>query len=92
MESSSLLQVTSTFSISSFSLLTSFYRCVFLFLFIPDMSGVLELFEALIDPSKTDQVSMAWLVPLPESAHNKPYSEYAKSLLDGESAQDSSSS
>jgi len=56
------------------------------------MSGVLELFEALIDPSKTDQVSMAWLVPLPESAHNKPYSEYAKSLLDGESAQDSSSS
>lgn len=46
-------------------------------------SGVLELFEALIDPSKTDQLSMAWLVPLPESAHDKPYSEYAKSLLDG---------
>jgi len=45
---------------------------------------VLELFEALIDPSKTDQVSMAWLVPLPESALNKPYAEYAKSLLDGE--------
>lgn len=45
---------------------------------------MLELFEALIDPSKTDQVSMAWLVPLPESALNKPYAEYAKSLLDGE--------
>jgi len=43
--------------------------------------GVLELFEALIDPSKTDQTSFPWPMPVPEAFMNKSYSEVSQYLL-----------
>lgn len=42
---------------------------------------MLELFEALIDPSKTDQTSSAWPVPVPSQMVGKPYSVFAAELL-----------
>ena len=43
--------------------------------------GVLELFEALIDPSKTDQTSFPWPMPIPDAFTSKPYAALAKQLL-----------
>eukprot|EP00613_Pedinella_sp_CCMP2098_P026518 CAMPEP_0171709426 /NCGR_PEP_ID=MMETSP0991-20121206/15459_1 /TAXON_ID=483369 /ORGANISM="non described non described, Strain CCMP2098" /LENGTH=624 /DNA_ID=CAMNT_0012299507 /DNA_START=17 /DNA_END=1892 /DNA_ORIENTATION=- len=44
--------------------------------------GVLELFEALIDPSKTDQESSAWPVPVPTSQVGSSYAAFALTLLE----------
>jgi hypothetical protein len=44
--------------------------------------GVLELFEALIDPSKTDQEARPWPLPVEEQFYGKPYSELALHMLE----------
>jgi hypothetical protein len=43
---------------------------------------VLELFEALIDPAKTNQQSSAWPVPVPDDFVGKPYCVFATALLE----------
>jgi hypothetical protein len=45
--------------------------------------GVLELFEALIDPSKTDQVAKPWPLPVAEKFIGQPYPVLAENLLAG---------
>ena len=42
---------------------------------------MLELFKALIDPAKSFQEAMTWVVPIPSKYHCDPYSKYAKDLL-----------
>mmetsp|Transcript_7239 Transcript_7239/g.8618 ORF Transcript_7239/g.8618 Transcript_7239/m.8618 type:complete len:1441 (+) Transcript_7239:158-4480(+) len=39
--------------------------------------GILELIEALVNPTKTEQTSLVWVAPVPLSYANRPYSELA---------------
>jgi len=44
--------------------------------------GVLELFEALIDPSKTDQEAKPWPIPVDQKFIGQSYSKFSTAMLE----------
>ena len=38
--------------------------------------GVLELLEAIINPAKSEQTSLPWVIPMPHKFVGKPYVEF----------------